>query len=139
MASGDPEPPAGPESWLPGAPVGDGAAGAAGIDERDVARHVARRGRRHAYPELDPAATALVVVDLVAFFVAGSEWCGSVVPHVNALAASLRTRGGTVAWVVPAVGAPSDWAVEFYGAATAVAYAGSGGRRPAAARGAPQH
>lgn len=60
------------------------------IDEREYRRHEERRGRRHAYERLDPARTALVVVDLVPFFVEGSAYCRGIVPHVNLLAGELR-------------------------------------------------
>jgi nicotinamidase-related amidase len=93
------------------------------IDEREYARHEARRGRRYAYEELDPVRTALVVVDMVPFFTAAHR----VVPNVNTLAGALREAGGTVAWVLPEVGPPSGWATGFYGAAVAAVYAASGG------------
>ena len=38
------------------------------IDEAQYARHEARRGRRHAFEHLVPQRTALVVVDMVPFF-----------------------------------------------------------------------
>lgn len=97
------------------------------IDEREYRRHEERRGRRHAYERLDPARTALVVVDLVPFFVEGSAYCRGIVPHVNLLAGELRAAGGTVAWVVPGREDPSPRAVEFYGPRVAAMYAGSGG------------
>jgi hypothetical protein len=36
------------------------------IEPREYARHEQRRGRRHGFESLDPARTALVVVDLIA-------------------------------------------------------------------------
>ncbi len=41
------------------------------IPEREYERHEARRGRRFAYERIDPRRTALVVVDMVRFFVDG--------------------------------------------------------------------
>ena len=38
------------------------------IEAREYARHETRRGRRHAYERLDPMHTALVVIDMVPFF-----------------------------------------------------------------------
>jgi hypothetical protein len=35
------------------------------IDEREYTRQESRRGRRYAYEDLEPARTALVVVDMV--------------------------------------------------------------------------
>ncbi|MFF2083859.1 isochorismatase family protein [Nocardia sp. NPDC058176] len=95
------------------------------IEEREYARHEARRGRRFAYPVLEPRRTALVVVDMVTFHVAESAYGRGVVPNINCLAESLRAAGGTVVWVVPAVGEPSAAAVEFFGAAVAEIYSHS--------------
>lgn len=101
------------------------------IAPREVARHESRRGRRHAYEQLDPQRTALVVVDMVAFFVVENPYCRGIVPNINRIAGALRDAGGTVAWVLPASGPePTAWAREFYGPRTATAYAGSGGDVP---------
>ena len=97
------------------------------IPERDYARHEARRGQRHAFGVLDPARTALVVVDLVPFFVVENPYCRGIVPVVAALADVVRRAGGTVAWVVPGDDPPPPARVEFLGAGVAAAYAGSGG------------
>ncbi|WP_210650449.1 isochorismatase family cysteine hydrolase [Nocardioides sp. SYSU D00065] len=104
------------------------------IDEREYARHEARRGRRHAYDHLDPHRTALVVVDLVPFFVRESAYVRGIVPRVNALAAGMRAAGGTVAWVVPGYAPPSPKDREFFGDEVAERYARSGGSGPPAAR-----
>lgn len=96
------------------------------IDEREYARHEARRGRRHAYAHLVPHRTALVVVDLVPFFVQESAYVRGIVPRVNALAAAMRTAGGTVAWVVPGHAPPSPKDREFFGDEVAETYARSG-------------
>jgi nicotinamidase-related amidase len=93
------------------------------IDEREYARQEDRRGRRFAYEDLDPVRTALVVVDMVPFFGSARR----VVSNINLLARALRAAGGTVAWVLPEVGAPSEWAIGFYGPAVAELYAASGG------------
>lgn len=100
------------------------------IDEREYARHEARRGRRHAYEWIDPRRTALVVVDLVPFFVQENEYACGVVPHVNALATGIRDAGGTVAWVVPGPSRRTAVDREFYGDEVAAAYAASGGSGP---------
>jgi nicotinamidase-related amidase len=97
------------------------------IEPREIQRHEARRGRRHAYEWLDPRRTALVVVDVVPFFVEESAYVRGIVPNVNRLAGALRARGGTVSWVVPRNGAPSEVGREFYGDRVAEMYAGSGG------------
>jgi len=94
------------------------------IDEREYARQQQRRGRRHAFERLDPHRTALVVVDLVPFFVEGLPTARGIVPNVNRLARTLRAAGGTVAWVVPGEGPVSE---EFFGTAVAKMYGASGG------------
>lgn len=96
------------------------------IDEREYARHEARRGRRHAYEELDPRRTALVVVDVVPFFVRESAYVRGIVPRINELAGAMRAAGGTVAWVVPGYAPPSAKDREFFGDEVAELYARSG-------------
>lgn len=97
------------------------------VEEREYRRHEERRGRRHAYQHLDPRRTALVVVDVVPFFVRESAYVRGIVPRVNALASALRTAGGVVAWVVPGSSEPSAKDREFFGDEVAELYAGSGG------------
>jgi nicotinamidase-related amidase len=97
------------------------------IDPREYLRHEQRRGRRHAFPSLVPGRTALVVIDMVRFFVSEMEYGQGIVPNINRLAASLRSSGGTVAWVLPVVGEPSPRDVEFYGRSVAEMYRLSGG------------
>ncbi|MFJ9641946.1 cysteine hydrolase family protein [Streptomyces sp. NPDC101206] len=98
------------------------------VDADEYARHERRRGRRHAYDELRGERTALVVVDMVRFFVAGNGFGLGVVPQVRALAHGTRSAGGTVAWVLPAVAArPTRWAVDFYGPEVAERYRLAGG------------
>lgn len=99
-----------------------------GIAPREVARHESRRGRRHAYERLDPRRTALVVVDMVAFFAVENPYCRGIVPNINRIAGALRGAGGTVAWVLPTSSPePTTWATEFYGPQAAGAYAASVG------------
>lgn len=100
------------------------------IDEREYARHEARRGKRHAYGQLHPGRTALVVVDLVPFFVQESAYVRGIVPRVNALAAGMREADGTVAWVVPRYAPPSPKDREFFGDEVAEMYARSGAGGP---------
>lgn len=107
------------------------------IEDREYARHEARRGRRHAYERIDPRRTALVVIDIVPFFVRESAYVRGIVPRVNALAAGLRSTGGTVAWVVPGYSTPTAKDREFFGDEVAELYARSGGEGPPAARLAP--
>ena len=59
------------------------------IEDREYAQEE-RRGRRHAFETLEPARTALVVIDMVRFFVSASSYCLGVVPNISAIAAALR-------------------------------------------------
>lgn len=97
------------------------------VDQREYDRQESRRGSRFAYEALDPARTALVVVDMVGFFVAESDHCQGAVPAINDLASALRAAGGTVAWVLPQVHEATDWEVGFYGRTVADMFAASGG------------
>jgi ureidoacrylate peracid hydrolase len=68
-------------------------------------RVVQRRGRRHVFDALEPARTALLVVDLQKGFMV--EGVGhayvpgavDIVPNVNRLAAAVRGAGGKVYWI----------------------------------------
>ncbi|GIF75803.1 isochorismatase family cysteine hydrolase [Asanoa siamensis] len=100
------------------------------IEEREIRRHEARRGRRHAYASLDATRTALIVVDMVPFFVDDNPYTFGIVPNISRLATAVRTAGGTVAWVLPGYTEPSPIRQEFYGAATAAMFARSGGDGP---------
>ncbi|HET8717817.1 MAG TPA: isochorismatase family protein [Nocardioidaceae bacterium] len=100
------------------------------IEAREIERHISRRGRVHAYEWLDPQRTALVVVDLVPFFVEESAYCRGIVPRVNRLAGELRAAGGSVCWVIPGGNGPSPVAREFFGERVARTYATAGGVGP---------
>ncbi|MFD8380603.1 hypothetical protein ACFV2X_18975 [Streptomyces sp. NPDC059679] len=92
------------------------------IESREYARHEQRRGRRFAFTHLDPARTALVVVDMVPFFVSRNPYCRGIVPNITRLADTLRAAGGTVAWVLPEVRERSAVAEEFHGPEAAKTY-----------------
>lgn len=100
------------------------------IPAREYARQETRRGRRFAYQSLDPARTALVVVDLVPFFYEGNATCYAITPNVGRLADALRDADGVVAWVVPGDPGPTTWAREFLGDAVAEMFRRSGGSGP---------
>ena len=100
------------------------------IEEREYARHEERRGRRHAFDRIEPARTALVVIDMVPFFVTEMEYCHGIVPNIIRLASSLRVAGGTVAWVLPGPSERTALDVEFFGPEVAEAYQRSGGQAP---------
>jgi ureidoacrylate peracid hydrolase len=86
-----------------------------------VERVMRRRGRLHWFDRLDPARTALAVIDMQATFCepgAPAEVPASraVVPAINRLTRELRARGVPVVWVLHANthrGGVSDWEVFF--------------------------
>ena len=67
------------------------------------------RGKEHIYDDLDPAKTALLVVDMQNGFMmdgVAHSLCReavNIVPNINAIAATLRQNGGTVVWIQNAV------------------------------------
>ena len=75
------------------------------IPDEIVERVIARRGAEHCFADLDPARTALVVIDLQHAFMTdgvGHAVCPAardIVPAVNRLAAALRELGGGVFWI----------------------------------------
>ncbi len=106
------------------------------IEPEQYLRQETRRGRRHAFEWLDPTRTALVVIDMVPFFVGDPDghYARGIVPNIAALATSLRDAGGTVAWVLPAATPPSAVSVEFLGPEQAEMYRTSGGAGPLRSR-----
>jgi ureidoacrylate peracid hydrolase len=71
-----------------------------GIPEKIVNKVVARRGRLHAFETIEPAATALVVIDLDEATVAHDGTWPRIIANVNTLAAAVRDAGGVVVWVL---------------------------------------
>ncbi|MDO8379615.1 isochorismatase family cysteine hydrolase [Phenylobacterium sp.] len=104
------------------------------IEPREYARQEERRGRRHAYERIDPARTALLVIDMVPFFLNELPYTRGIVPNISRIADALRVAGGTVAWVLPTNGAPTRASTEFYGERVAAMYAASGGEGTLAER-----
>ena len=86
-----------------------------------VERVLARRRRYHLFDRLDPARSALVVIDMQSAFVepgspAEVPASRGIVGNINRLAAGLREIGGTVIWVTHAnihTKAGSDWDMFF--------------------------
>ena len=87
------------------------------IRQQVIDRVMARRGKLHLFDRLDPACTALVVIDMQNTFLRpgapvevpqGRE----IVPNINRLSAALRKLGVQVIWVTHANSSPggmSDW------------------------------
>ena len=75
------------------------------IPQSVVDRVVSRRGRERVYEDLDPAKTALVVVDMQnAFMLPGvahalCPMAEAIVPNINRLAEVIRSTGGAVVWI----------------------------------------
>jgi ureidoacrylate peracid hydrolase len=91
------------------------------IPKSVVDRVIERRGREHIYNDLDPARTALLVVDMQnAFMLPGvahalCPMAEKIVPNINRLAAALRESGGTVIWIKTTFTAEAlwDWSAYF--------------------------
>jgi len=92
-----------------------------GIGQAIIDRVLARRGRLHIFERLDPARTALVVIDMQSAFVAPGApaevpAARGIVANINRLARALRERGGKVIWITHAnssANGVSDWAAFF--------------------------
>jgi ureidoacrylate peracid hydrolase len=75
------------------------------IPQSVIDRVIERRGREHVYDDLDPAKTALVVVDMQnAFMLPGvahslCPMAEKIVPNINRLAQAVRAAGGTVTFI----------------------------------------
>jgi ureidoacrylate peracid hydrolase len=91
------------------------------IPQKVIDRVIERRGREHIYENLDPAKTALVVVDMQnAFMLPGvahalCPMAEKIVPNVNRLAQAVRETGGTVVWIKTTFteDALRDWSTYF--------------------------
>ena len=81
-----------------------------------VDRIVFRRGRLHGFEKVDPAKTALVVVDMQNVFCAEGSAVEvpisrEIVPNINRLARATRETGGTVVWVQMTISRHEDWSL----------------------------
>jgi nicotinamidase-related amidase len=101
------------------------------IEQREYERQEQRRGRRHAFKAVDSRRTALIVIDMIPFFVEESGYCRGILPNIMRLADALRTAGGAVAWVVPGPDQPHPrLSREFFGDEAAEMFRTSGGSGP---------
>jgi ureidoacrylate peracid hydrolase len=75
------------------------------ISQSIIDRVIARRGREHIFDDLNPAKTALVVVDMQNGFMlpevahAPCAMALEIVPNINRLAQAVRDTGGAVIWI----------------------------------------
>lgn len=81
-----------------------------------IARSIAIRGKVHVLDVIDPAKTALLVIDMQNYFMAPGEQCEvpmarEIVPTVNQLAKVLRIAGGQVIWIRNGTDNARDWTV----------------------------
>lgn len=91
------------------------------IRKKIVDRVLARRRRYHLFDRLDPARTALVVIDMQSAFVepgspAEVPASRGIIANINHLAGEMRQLGATVIWVTHAnihTRAGSDWDMFF--------------------------
>jgi ureidoacrylate peracid hydrolase len=91
------------------------------IPQPIVERVIQRRGAEHCFADLDPARTALVVIDLQHAFMneaVGHAVCPAardIVPAVNRLAKAVRETGGGVFWIKMTHDERclADWSVAF--------------------------
>ena len=80
-----------------------------GIRQEIVDKVMDRRGRLYAFPALDPAKTALVVIDLdMGTGRNDATQIAEVAKHINGIASVLRERGGCVAWVTTPIQKASE-------------------------------
>ena len=64
-----------------------------------IERVMQKRGRLRLFDRLDPARTALVIIDMQRFYVEGLPSALKIIPVINRLAAGFRNKGAVVAWV----------------------------------------
>ena len=76
-----------------------------------------RNGRLNAHEDINPAKTALVVVDMQNYFVqdgmpAAAPVARAIAPNINRLARAIRAAGGIVIWIQTEalIEQPDDWA-----------------------------
>jgi nicotinamidase-related amidase len=96
-----------------------------GINQKIVDKVASRRGRLHAYETINPATTALVVIDLDTATMGRmlqDTGIKDIVQLINTIASTLRTAGGHIAWVTTPMTQPSDTFRVLFGEQTTRAY-----------------
>jgi ureidoacrylate peracid hydrolase len=86
------------------------------LPQRVIDSLMARRGRLHAFDRINPAKTALIVVDMQnAFCAPGAAGevalAREIVPNINKLAKQMRAAGGVVVWVQMTIAGKDDWPI----------------------------
>ncbi len=78
-----------------------------------IERVLAKRGRLAVFDRFEPAATALLVIDMQNFYVGEIPAVLGIIPNINRIAARLRALGGLVVWVgmTAGEGGTSRWPV----------------------------
>lgn len=71
------------------------------ISKQEYIRQIKRRGTKHAFSCLESHKTALIVVDMIPFFVEQNKYCLGIIPNINKLANEVRNQGGKVIFAVP--------------------------------------
>jgi nicotinamidase-related amidase len=71
-----------------------------------------------------------VVIDMIPFFVDENPYALGVITNIESLAATLRTTGGPVAWVVPVSEEPTEHDIGFFDPSIASRYSASTGTHP---------
>jgi len=74
------------------------------LPPESIAHSIEKRGAAHVFGRLDPARTALIVIDMQNYFVAPGylgevPMARAIVPNINRLAGAMRLAGGRVVWV----------------------------------------
>lgn len=98
-----------------------------GIRQEIVDKVVARRGRLHAFEHINPAKTALVVIDLdLGTGRDDTQKMEEVIGNINALAPMIRENGGLVAWVTTPIQKATNNFRAVFGEALAKKYEADG-------------
>lgn len=69
-----------------------------------IDRIMQKRGRLHVFERMEPAKTALVVIDMQYYYLDDVPSAQIIIPTVNRLAAGFRSKGALVAWVQSTAG-----------------------------------
>ncbi len=71
------------------------------LDEMMQRKLIKRRGQLHAFPDLDPARAAVVLIDLTVGFMGGIRESASLIARVNTLTQAAANTSIPIYWVYP--------------------------------------